>query len=745
MTDVREQIATTLGAMYTIERELGGAGMSRVFVAEERALGRQVVVKVLPSDTTSRVSIERFKREISLAARLQHPHIVPLLTAGESGGLPYFTMPYIEGESLRARLTRDGPLPMAEAVRLMREVASALAYAHARGVVHRDIKPENILLTEQHAVVADFGVAKALHLATANDAAGLTSVGVALGTPAYMAPEQGAADPDVDHRADLYAFGVVAYELLTGKPPFAGRSPQAMIAAHIIEAPAPVTSRRSDASSALAALVMRCLEKQPDDRPQSALEIVRELDRVSSGTAVEVVERPSVAVLPMVNTDGDADSEHFSDGLTDELIGALSQVSELTVSGRTSVFALKGKGLDVRTIANLLHVEHVLEGSVRRAGNRLKVRVQLVNPDCRVLWSQAYDRTITDVFAVQEEIAQAVVRALKVRLSAGRGPVVRPPTADMIAYDLYLKGRFVRRRFSPDDFRRAIKYFEQAVERDPKFARAYAAISDSTVLRVVFAGVPADEALPYARATAAKALELDPMLADAHWAVAHVAFALDLDFPTAAREFQRAIAEDPGHVDARHMYGIYLLDYSRFDESEAELLHTLEIDPLQAEVKMTLGRVYVFSGRAERALPYLLDALELSPAFNYAREQLVHAYVQLGRLDEAIAESELAAGNGGSRETAVLAYACAVAGHRERAITILRTLTDDATRYAPPCHIAMVYAALGDNDAALTWLDRAAAEHDPHIAGLKILPPFQTLHEDPRFTAIARRLKLEPA
>jgi serine/threonine-protein kinase len=743
MTDLREQIATTLGAMYTIERELGGAGMSRVFVAEELALGRRVVVKVLPADATSRVSVERFKREISLAARLQHPHIVPLLAAGESGGLPYFTMPYIEGESLRARLTRDGPFPVADAVRLMREVASALAYAHARGVVHRDIKPENILLTEQHAVVADFGVAKALHLATASDAAGLTSVGIALGTPAYMAPEQGAADPDVDHRADLYAFGVVAYELLTGKPPFAGRSPQAMIAAHIIEAPAPVTSRRSGVSSPLAALVMRCLEKQPDDRPQDALEILRELDRVSSGAAVKVVERPSVAVLPMVNTDGDADSEHFSDGLTDELIGALSQVSELTVSGRTSVFALKGKGLDVRTIANLLHVEHVLEGSVRRAGNRLKVRVQLVDPDCRVLWSQAYDRTITDVFAVQEEIAQAVVRALEVRLSAARGPLVRPPTADMIAYDLYLKGRFVRRRFSPDDFRRAIKYFEQAVERDPKFARAYAAISDSTVLLAVFAGVPADEALPYARETAAKALELDPMLADGHWAIAHVAFALDLDFPTAAREFRHAIAEDPGHVDARHMYGIYLLDYRRFEESEVELLQSLEIDPLRAEVKTTLGRVYVFSGRAERALPYLLDALELSPAFNYAREQLVHAYLQLGRFDEAISESERAASDGGSRETAVLAYACAVAGHRERAVTLLRTLTDDTARYAPPCHIAMVFAALGDNDAALKWIDRAAVEHDPHIAGLKILPPFERLHADPRFTDIARRLKLE--
>jgi serine/threonine-protein kinase len=732
-----------LGAAYTLERELGGAGMSRVFLAEENALGRRVVVKVLPSEMRSSVSVERFKREIALAARLQHPHIVPLLSAGETQGLPYFTMPFIDGESLRARLIRSGEFQIADAVRLMREVASALAYAHGKGIVHRDIKPENILLTEQHAVVADFGVAKALSAATENDGSGLTSVGVALGTPAYMAPEQAAADPNTDHRADLYAFGAVAYELLTGKAPFAGRSPQAMIAAHMTETPESVAMRRPAIPAALADLVMRCLEKQPLNRPQRADDILRELDRVPATAASDGRTRPSVAVLPMVNTDGDAENDHFSDGLTDELIGALSQVAELSVSGRTSVFALKGRGLDVGAIANLLHVDHVLEGSVRRSGDRLKVRVQLVDRSGNVLWSDAYNRTMTDVFAVQEEIAQAVVHALEIRLSMARGPLVRPPTADLTAYDLYLRGRAIRRRLDAEDLSRAIGYFEQAVRQDPKFARAYAALADAHTMRAVFSNIPPLEVLAVARAQGEKALELDPTLADAHWAVAHVSLSLNLDFATAAREFGRALALDPGHVDARHMYAIYLLVLRRFAEAEIELNRALATDPLLAEARMTLGRVYLHTGRPDRAIQTLLEALELSPGFTYIREHLAHAYIAQGRNDEAVAEAERAAANGGAREMAVVAFAHVAAGNRSRGEAILRQLTQRDGRFAPPTHIAIVYAALDERDAVYEWLERACREHDAHVMMINILNPFERMRGDERFKTIVRRLALE--
>ena len=743
MADLPAELTAALGGAYNLERELGGAGMSRVFLAEEKSLGRRVVVKVLPSEMTSRAAVERFKREIALAARLQHPHIVPLLSAGETQGQPYFTMPFVEGESLRARLTRSGEFQISDAVRLLREVASALAYAHAKGIVHRDIKPENILLTDQHAVVADFGVAKALSAATENDATGLTSAGVSLGTPAYMAPEQGAADPHIDHRADIYAFGAVAYELLTAKPLFAGRSPQAMIAAHMTEVPEHVTTRRPAVPMALASLVMQCLEKQAVDRPQHADEILRQLDRIPLTIGLESRTRPSVAVLPMVNTDGDAANEHFSDGLTDELIGALSQVAELSVSGRTSVFALKGKGLDVRAIANMLHVNNVLEGSVRRAGDRLKVRVQLVDTNGNVLWSEAYNRTITDVFAVQEEIAQAVVQALEIRLSIARGPLVRPATADMTAYDLYLRGRGVGRRLDQHGLTRAITYFEQAVARDPNYARAYAALADAHVMRAVFSDIPPLEVLSVARMNAAKALELDPTLADAHWAVAHVSFALEIDFRTAAPEFKRAMTLDPGHVEARHMYGIYLLDMRRFAEAEVELQRALATDPLFAAARMTLGRLYLHSGQPDRAIAPLLESLELSPGFTYTREGLVHAYLELGRNDEAIAEAELAATNGGARERSVVAFAYIAAGQRSRGEAILRQLTEGGLRFAPPTHIAMVYAALDDRDAMYEWLERACREHDPHVMGLNVLNPFARMRGDERFIAISRRLGLE--
>jgi eukaryotic-like serine/threonine-protein kinase len=388
--DLREQLQRTLGDNYTIERELGGGGMSRVFLAEETSLGRKVVVKVIPPDLAATVNVERFRREIQLAAKLQHPHIVPVLSAGISDGLPYYTMPFIEGESLRARLARSGELPVKEAARILRDVLSALSYAHAHGVVHRDIKPDNVLLTDHHAVVADFGVAKALSAST-NPGSSLTSVGVALGTPAYMSPEQAVADPTTDHRSDLYGVGAMAYEMLTGQQVFSARSPQAMLAAHATERPEPIAKRRPSVPPALSSLIMRSLEKHAADRPQSGGEMLAELDAAvtPSGATAPTTLRPAfvpsqskagmlvaavvvgvlvivaavyaygsrrqlgsvgpegaaqsatdpikaVAVIPFANTGGNRQDEYFSDGMTDELAHALSRVPRLRVAGRSS-------------------------------------------------------------------------------------------------------------------------------------------------------------------------------------------------------------------------------------------------------------------------------------------------------------------------------------------------------------------------------------------------------------------------
>jgi serine/threonine-protein kinase len=735
--ELQEQLQTSLGGTYSIERELGGGGMSRVFIAEETALGRRVVIKFLPVDAMSSESLERFRREIAVAARLHHPHVVPLLSAGELNGLPWYTMPMVEGETLRRQLDRSSEVPLRDAVRILRHVAEALAFAHGKGIVHRDIKPENILLSGEHALLADFGIAKALSAATRTKSDELTAIGVAVGTPAYMSPEQAAADPAIDYRADVYAFGVVAYELLTSKHPFAGRPPQAMLAAHLTEVPVPPTRHRAAIPGALATMVTRCLAKEPRDRPQSFDAVLHVLDRVhiaSSGRD----DRPSIAVLPMINLSGDPSDEHFSDGLTDELIGILGQLEELAVAGRTSVFALKGKGLDVRTIAETLAVANVLEGTVRRAGSRLKIRVQLVGPDGLVLWSAAYDRMMTDVFEVQEEIAHAVVSALKVRFGAAH-PLVRPATEDVAAYDLFLRGSFVHRRLAPGDLKAAISYYDQAVARDLRFARAYAALADAHTLLSVFGGESAHAMLPVARGHAEKAIALDADHADGHWARAHVAMTLEFDTVVATSEFERALALDPGHADARHLYSILLMFQQRFADAEEHLRRTLATNPLHATAAMTLGQLFVYNGEFERGIRQLTAAAELVPELYYLREQLVHAYIRTGDHPKAMAECERVASNGGARGTALMAYTLAVVGRMEEARGIADRLLQSGDAYRPPVHIATVLTALGKIEDALTWLERGFVERDPHFVGFHFRYEFQRLHGHPRFEALVRQ------
>ena len=397
-TDFRDRLQTTLTGAYRVERELGGGGMSRVFLAEERALCRRVVVKVLSPDLAAGVNFERFKHEIMLTAQLQHPHILPVFTTGETEGLPYYTMPFVEGESLRVHLMRAGAMPIAVVVSILRDVARALEFAHAKGVVHRDIKPDNILLAGNTATVSDFGIAKALlasHAVTVS--APMTDLGIVIGTPLYMAPEQAAADTGLDHRVDLYALGCVAYEMIAGEPPFAG-SVASLIRAHIVDAPPPVVTKRADVPEALAALVERCLQKDPDDRPASAREVLEVLDNLASAHtrgpgSTAGAEVPTIAVLPFAVVTGEQETDHFADGLTDEVITDLSMIKTLRVISRQSAMRLKGSDKDLRTIARELGARYVLTGSIRRAGSSLRITAQLV--DARTdaqLWADKFQR-----------------------------------------------------------------------------------------------------------------------------------------------------------------------------------------------------------------------------------------------------------------------------------------------------------------------------------------------------------------
>jgi serine/threonine protein kinase len=445
-TDFRDRLQTTLTGAYRVERELGGGGMSRVFLAEERALSRRVVVKVLSPDLAAGVNFERFKHEILLTAQLQHPHILPVFTTGETEGLPYYTMPFVEGESLRVHLMRAGAMPIAVAVSILRDVARALEFAHAKGVVHRDIKPDNILLAGNTATVSDFGIAKALlasHAVTVS--APRTDLGIVIGTPLYMAPEQAAADAGLDHRVDLYALGCVAYEMIAGEPPFAG-SAASLIRAHIVDMPPPIVTKRADVPEALAALVERCLQKDPHARPASAGEILEVLDNLvsahSPGATVEK-EMPMIAVLPFVVVTAGQETDHFADGLTDEVITDLSMIKTLRVISRQSAMRLRGSDKDLRTIARELGARYVLTGSIRRAGSSLRITAQLV--DARTgtqLWADKFHGALEDVFEIQERLSRQIVDALRLRLTPTEDRrLAQRPIGDLRAYEYYLLAR----------------------------------------------------------------------------------------------------------------------------------------------------------------------------------------------------------------------------------------------------------------------------------------------------------------
>ena len=798
MPDIREQLQKTLGDNYRVERELDGGGMSRVFVVQEVALGRAVVVKVLHPDMAADVSVERFRREIRVGAQLQHPHIVPVLAAGETAGLPYFTMPYIEGRSLRAELASGGEFPVRTALLLLREIASALAYSHAHGVIHRDIKPENVLISAGVAMVTDFGVAKALEASTVEKRDGLTSAGIALGTPAYMAPEQIAADGSIDGRADIYAFGLLAYELLTGSPPFAGRSAQALAAAHMTTLPEPVDRRRPGIPPALAAFVMRCLEKRPADRPQTASEIVDTLVKVIAGETEFVPSRrrrmaaarivaaavgigaflllltyvvrtraggtaapsaqsaKSIAVMPFVNLSSASGDEYFSDGMTEELIDALSKLPGLRVAARSSVFAFKRRNLTPRDVAREFGVTSVVEGTVRRSGDRLRISAQLVDASTGYsLWAERYDRDARDVFAIQDEISRAIVSNLRVHLAGPMASLVEAPTENVEAHNLYLQGRFFQNKRTGPDIEHAISLFSQAIRLDSTYARAYAALSVSYNLLSAYASVSSRELYPKALAAARRALALDSTLAEAHAALGITAFRFGWDQNLAEREFRRSIALDSTYTQVRIWFAQKFDINGQPDSAIAQMRVALRTEPLSLIVNTMTGLAYYNARRFQDAEAAERKALELDSTFVRSHRDLGWALLAQKRFAEA--EREFATARRLIHDTPgpETAYLYAVSGRRAQAEALARSLeaADSAgqlshkPRYgwetALPLEMAMMQGVLGNRDRAFYWLDRAYNERILPFY-IRTSPQFDSLRGDPRFAAFVARLKAPP-
>jgi eukaryotic-like serine/threonine-protein kinase len=762
MTNLQAQLQSALGSSYTVERELGGGGMSRVFVATDTRLGRRVVVKVLSPDLVASVSAERFEREIRLAARLQHPHIVPLLSAGDVDGIPYYTMPFVEGASLRGRLA-TGPLPHAEAQSILRDVARALAYAHRQGIVHRDIKPENVLLAEGVAMVADFGVARALTAATTLAGDVLTQVGMQIGTPAYMAPEQAAGDPDVDFRADLYAFGVMAYELLAGQHPFAGkRNMHALVAAHLTEQPKPLTTHIADVTTSLSTIVMQCLGKDPAERPESASAIVRALDGVSTPNAVSATPVtppaakaiPRIAVLPFTNMSGDPENEYFSDGITDDLIGALTALKGLRVAARTSSFAFKGRNVELAAVGSTLGVRAVLQGSVRRAGNRVRVTVQLMNAaEGTQLWSERYDRNLDDIFAIQDEIVRGIVDQLKVRLGLEQtaAQLVAPQTDDLEAYQLCLRGREAAYMRSPASLRRAIEYFRQALGRDPNYARAHLGLAEAHIGLGVYQYIPTIEANEVATAALQAAERLRPDLALVHVLWGQLKLYLRADWHEAGPHLERALAIDPNEPLA-HAYVAFLNGMlGHLEASKAAALRAVSLDPLSVFVRAVSVMGFPVVGIPGADSAAALDAHETALAMD--PNAVIHLWMaavrlaDFGRHEEAVARMRrtVELTQRAPLIVGMYARALALAGRREEALALRAELRDRAQReYVGPAAMAMMIGLDLDDEAATAALLQANVEAmtGPTAIVTTVVRELTPLLDHPHLGPLVRRLTL---
>ncbi|HLA13539.1 MAG TPA: serine/threonine-protein kinase, partial [Gemmatimonadaceae bacterium] len=510
-----------LGDRYTIERVLGEGGMARVHLAEEHKHHRKVAIKILREEFGASVGAGRFMREIGIAARLSHPHLVPLIDSGEHDGSLYYVSPYIEGGSLRERLEREGRLSVDEAIRIVTEVGAGLDYAHRHGFLHRDIKPENILFADDHALLADFGIAQ---ICCGPRTEAFTGGGVALGTPEYMSPEQAAGESDVGIPGDIYGLACVLYEMLCGEPPFRGGSARSIMARQVTERPRSCRTLRPDVPGGIDEVLTKALAKDPAQRYAAVTEFVTALEEAKSTprSRRRIITR-TIAVLPFVNASPDPDNEYLSDGITDELINALAKVEGLRVASRTSVFALKGKPQDARAIGALLEASEILEGTVRRSGQNLRITAQLTSTDDgRLVWSERYDRKLDDVFAIQDEIARTIVTTLRATTFAelAEPAAAGRHTENVQAYGLYLRGRYAWNKRTQEGVVEGIKYFEQAIAIDPGYALAYTGLSDSYALHVDYRNVPVTEGFERAEAYARKALELDDSLAEAHTSLA---------------------------------------------------------------------------------------------------------------------------------------------------------------------------------------------------------------------------------
>ncbi|MCI0432516.1 MAG: protein kinase [Gemmatimonadetes bacterium] len=782
MTDLLSRVATALSGRYRIECELGRGGMATVFLADDLRHGRQVAVKVVEPDLASTLTSDRFLREIEVAARLTHPHILALHDSGEADGLLYYVMPYIEGETLRGRLQREGPLPTEDALRIVREVAGALDYAHRAGIVHRDIKPENLLFASGHALVSDFGIAR---VAAAAGSERLTATGLSIGTPAYMSPEQSAGTGSLDARSDIYSLACVAYEMLGGAPPFTGPNAQAVMARHAMDAVPSLRTLRPTLTEDIDRVLAKALAKVPADRYPTASQFADALERahlrfatfrfparavslaglrsrpiiIALAGAVTALllampsartwlgkasgSRPaSVGVVPFDNLSGDSAQQYLVEGVQNTLVGALGQVGALRViwtQGRGARERLMQRGLTQAELARELNADGIVTASVLRAGDSVQVQARLFHADGQLAWSDEFSSDVRGMLALCSEIAHAIARATRTDVNAAAVTrMAALPQFDSAVYESYLRGMYYLERQTPDDTRRGIQHLEDAIRRDPANPYAYAALAEGYATAGHSPASPPD-AWQRARAAAERALALRPDLADAHAVLARVKMYYENDWAGAERAFQRTFNLNPSHAFAHYHYSWFLTLFDRFDDAIAEHKMAQELDPLTPVTTTHLGTTYLWANRPDDALAEVAKVLERDSLNGVALAIQSYAYAIKGDFERAIAIGE--------KSAAVippwrifLGLTYARARRPDDTRRLISELESQPTTAYRNLMLAFFHGVLGNHDEAFRLLEQEPAH--AWRPWVRNWPGLEGLRQDPRFPALMRRFNL---
>ncbi|UCG62335.1 MAG: protein kinase [Candidatus Zixiibacteriota bacterium] len=735
----------TMVGHYRIVEKIGAGGMGEVYLAQDTKLERSVALKFLSTflcaDDDCR---KRFTREAQAAAKLSHPNIITIHEVSEYQGRPFFAMEHVEGRSLKEHASGKD-ITIDQILELAIQICEGVRAAHDKGIIHRDIKPSNVLIDSHgRARIVDFGLAA---VAGANQ---LTKTGSTMGTVGYMSPEQ-VTGADVDQRSDLFSLGVLLYELVTQRNPFRRDTEAATLRAVSDETPEPLARFKSDVPDGLQTIIEKSLEKNVETRYQTAAGIISDLKRLKREIAQATPTTaglPSIAVLPFANLSADPEQEYFCDGMAEEIINALTHVEGLRVVARTSCFAFKGKTVDIREVGRQLNVSAVLEGSVRKAGNRLRITAQLVNvADGYHLWSERYDRDSEDIFAIQDEISLAIVNNLKVKLlKEDEAALTKRHTADPEAHKLYLKGRYFWSRRTRESFEKAIEYFKIATEIDPNYAQAYAGMAASYNDLPNYSSIPPAEAYPLAKEAAMKALELDPDLAEGHTALGLILRDYEWDWEGAEKAFKRAIELNPAYETAHQWYA-HLLGYlGRADEAVAEMSKSYELDPLSLAVNRNFGFLYYLLHRFDDALTMLHRAAELDPTFSYTYFIMGMAYLRKEQFDKAIEtlQKERAL-TGGANPVVVVPLGTAYArmGDRKKADEVLAGVEEIMKHeYISPFYLGQLYFALGKLDEGFELFEKAYNERDIYLRFLKAHPIEDEVRADPRYKALLKKMNL---